>query len=87
MLDLRDDKNTEYAIVCNSKKLFKSKLDLFHKAFVPSIKRFGYKIGIQFNRKTSLVAEENNYLAKTLNFYIAYDLDYWLRNRPNNFTL
>ena len=34
-------------------------------------KRFGYKIGIQFN-KTPLFTDKKNYVTKILNAYIAY---------------
>ena len=37
--------------------------------FLPNKKRFGYKIGIQFNN-TPLVAEQNNYASKIVNAYI-----------------
>ena len=74
--DLRDNKSTEYVIASKSETLFKSWLGLFYKDFVPGIKCFGYKIGIQFSI-TAVVAKENNYLAKILNFCIAYDIDYW----------
>ena len=51
-----------------------------------NIERFGYKIGIQFN-KSVLVTEQNNYGTKIVYAYIAYYLDNWPRNPPNNFTL
>ena len=37
--------------------------------FLPNIKNFGSKIGIQFNN-TLLVAEQNNHKTKTINAYI-----------------
>ena len=51
-----------------------------------SIKLSGYAIGIKFN-KDPLAVEQNNYLTKIVNVYIAYDLDAWRRNPTNNFKL
>ena len=41
-------------------------------------------MGIQFD-KDLLAVEQNNYLRKIVNVYIAYDLDAWPRNPTNNF--
>ena len=41
-------------------------------------------MGIQFN-KDPLAVEQNNYLTKIANVYIAYDLAAWPRNPTNNF--
>ena len=49
-----------------------------------NIKFSEYKIGIKFD-KDPLAVEQNNYLTKIVNVYIAYDLDNWLRNLTNNF--
>ena len=49
-----------------------------------SIKHSEYRIGIKID-KDPLAVEQNNYLIKILNVYIAYDLDIWLRKRTNNF--
>ena len=49
-----------------------------------SIKLSEHRPGIKFV-KDSLAAEENNYLTKTINVYIVYDLDTWSRNAANNF--
>ena len=49
-----------------------------------SIKRSGYKIGKKLD-KDPLAVDQNNYLTKIVNVYIAYDLDAWLRNPTNNF--
>ena len=35
----------------------------------------------------SLLAENKNYLTKTINAYVAYDLNYWPRNPSHNVTL
>ena len=55
---------------------FKSKLLPLHGALLPSIKCFGYKIGIQLNN-SPLIEEQNIYVTKTVNIYILYDLDNW----------
>ena len=47
-----------------------------HDVFLPTIKYFGYKIRIYFN-KTPLVNEQNNYGTKIVNSCIVYDLDNW----------
>ena len=62
-LKLKKDKNTEYVIGWESKRLFKSKLLPLHGAFLPNIKCFRYKIGKQFN-KTPLIVEQNNHTTK-----------------------
>ena len=66
------------------KILFNSKLWLLHTAFLHSIKLFEYRIGIRFD-KDPLAVEHNNYLSKTINVYIVYNLDAWPRNPTNNF--
>ena len=54
-----------------------------HTAFLPSIKTFGYRIGIKFD-KDPLALEQNNCLIKIVNVYIIYDLDARPRNPTNN---
>ena len=49
-----------------------------------SIKLAECRIGIKFD-KDPLAAEQNNYLSKIVNVYIAYELDAWPRNPTNNF--
>ena len=55
-------------------------------AFIPDVKRFGYKIGIQFN-KSALVIDQNNFLTKIVNASTLYDLDDWPKILLNNFAL
>ena len=86
VLELKNDKPTEYIISWKSKRLYKSKLIALHGAFLPNIKYFKNKIGIQFN-STPLVIERNNYVTKIVNVYIVYDLDNWPKNPLINFTL
>ena len=62
-----------------------SKLIALRSAFLPNVKYFKNKIGIQFN-STSLVIEQNNYATKIVNVYIIYDLDNWPKKARRNFT-
>ena len=55
-------------------------------AFLPNIKYFRYKIGMQ-NNSTPLVVEQNNNTAKTVNANIVYGLDNWPTILLKNFTL
>ena len=64
--------------------VYTSKLKSLCTAFLNSIKLSGYRIGIKFD-KERLVSEQNNYLSKIVNVWIAYDLDAWARNPTNNF--
>ena len=81
-LDLKIDKGTDYVTGWKSKDLFESNLLLF----LPNVKYFGYKIGIQL-KKTPLVVERNNYATKTVKAYIVYDVDNWPKCSLRNFTL
>ena len=74
MLELKNDKGTDYVIGWKSKDLFKSKLLPLHGAFLPSVKYFEYKIGTQFNNNPFIV-EQNNYMTNIVDAYIIYDLD------------
>ena len=47
---------------------------------------YGYRIGIQFNKRV-LVVEQKNYATKIVNAYIVYDLDDWQEIPLNNFKL
>ena len=40
-------------------------------------------MGIKYGKDT-LGVEQNNFENKIVNFYIAYDLDFWSRNPTNN---
>ena len=64
--------------------MFSSKLKRLYTPFLGSIKSSGYRTGIKF-AKGPLAVEQNNYLTKTVNAYIVYDLDVWPRNPTNNF--
>ena len=86
MLELKIDKGNEYIICWKSKGVYSSKLIALHGAFLPYVRYFGNKIGIQFNN-TLLVREQNNYTSRIVNVYIVYDLDNWPKNPQWNFTL
>ena len=66
-------------LVGNQKKYIR--LNLLH-----NIRRFKYKIEIQFN-KSVLVGEQNNYATKIVNACIMYDSDNWSKNPLNSFKL
>ena len=85
-LELKQDKGTNYVVGWNSKGLFESKILPLHGAFLPYIKYFGYKIGIQLNNNR-LVVEQNNYTTKVVNTYIFYDLGTWQKILLKSFTL
>ena len=84
--ELKKDKGTEYIIGWKSKGVYNSKLIALHGDFLPNIKYFRNKIGIQFN-SIPLFIEQNNYATKIVKVYIVYDLDNWAKNRLRNFTL
>ena len=59
-----------------SKRAYAFKLNLLCTVVLYNIKRFVYKIGMQFN-KSVLVLEQSNYPTKIVNTYIVYDLNDW----------
>ena len=72
VLELKNDKGTEYIISWKSKGIYDSKLIVLIGALLPNVKYFKNKIEIQFN-STPLAIEQNNYATKTVNVYIVYD--------------
>ena len=78
-LELKKDEGTDYVLRWKSNNVCNSKLKSSYIASLYSIKRSGYKMGIEFN-KDPLAEEQNNYLTKIVNVYTAYDLAVWLRN-------
>ena len=56
VLKLKNDKRTEYIISWKSKGIYNSKLIGLHGTFLPNVKYFRNKIGIQFN-STPLVIQ------------------------------
>ena len=85
-LELRKDKGADYVLSLKSKVVYASKLRSLHAAFLHSIKHFGYKVGIKFERSL-LAVEQNNHATKIVNAYIIFDLDAWPRHSTNNFKL
>ena len=55
-LAFKEDKGSEYVIAWKSKGLFKTEFYLLHNAFLPKVKCFEHKTGIQFNN-TPLVID------------------------------
>ena len=53
--NMLEDKGTEYDIGWKSEGVYASKLIILYTAFVHKIKRFGYKIGIQFQKSVLVV--------------------------------
>ena len=74
ILELKEDKGTDYVICWKSKGIYTSKLTQLHTFFLPSIKLSGYRITLQFDNSI-LVVEQINYATKTVNAYIVYNLN------------
>ena len=83
-LQLKNDKRTEYVIGWKSKDLFHTKHLPLSNTYLPNIKHFGHKIGIQLNN-TPLVVGQND-ATKFVNAYIVYDLDNLPKIPLNKFT-
>ena len=75
---------TDYVLSWKSDGQHNSKLKPLYTAFLHGIKLSGYKMRIKFH-KDPLAVEQINYLTKTANVYIVYDLASWPRNPTNNF--
>ena len=74
-LEAKEDKCADYVIGLISKGVYNSKLTSLHTAFLRNIKPSGNKMRMQFNY--SAVSEQNNYVSKIVNAYIAFNLDDW----------
>ena len=85
-LELKEDQGTDCVIGWKPKGVYNSKFTPLHMTFLHNITLSEYKIGIQFN-KSVLVVEQNNYVTKIINVYIASDSDDWAKILLNNFTL
>ena len=83
-LKLKKDKGADYVLSWKSNGVHNSKLKLLYTAFLYSLKRSGYNMGIKFDKDLSAV-KQNNYLTKIVNAYIVYDLVVWSRNPTNDF--
>ena len=66
--------------------MYNSKVKALRGTFLPNVKYFWNKIGIQFNNP-ALVIEQSNYATRIVNNYIVYDLDNWTKKSLRNFTL
>ena len=67
MLVLKEEKITEYITAWKSKRLLKTKIYALHNVFLPNIKRFGYKIGMQFNNKLFVIDKDISYPRNSFN--------------------
>ena len=83
-LELKKDKGIDYILRWKSKGVYNLKLKLLYTAFLHSIKLSEYKMEIKFD-KDPFAVKQNNYLTKTVNVYIVYDLDAWSGNPADNF--
>ena len=84
MLELKKDKVTDYVLSWKSNGVYNSKLKSLYTAFLHSINLSGYRMRTKFD-KDPLSVEYRNYLNKSVNVYIVYELNYWSRNPKNNF--
>ena len=83
---LRKIKDTDYVLGWKSQGVYMSELKPLYTAFLHSIKLFGYRMGVKFD-KDPLAVEQNNYLTKVVNAYIVYDLNVWPLNPSSIFKL
>ena len=83
-LELGKDKCTDYVFSWKSKGVFKNKFQPLYAAFLHSIKISEYRIVMKFD-KEPLPLEQNSYLTKILNVYVAYNLETQPRNPSNYF--
>ena len=66
------------------KGVFNSKIEQLFTVFFSSVKISRCRLRIKFDEDPSVV-EENNYLTKTVNVSIVYDLDAWPKGPTSNF--
>ena len=76
---------TEYIISWRSKGLYTTKLTPINTDILPNIVYFNRKIALKLN-STPLILDRNSYIAKILNVYIVFDLDYWQKDPVRSFT-
>ena len=69
-LELKKDKGNDYILSWKSNGVYNSKLKPLYTAFLHSIKLSGYKMGKKIDTDP-LTVEQNNYLTKIVNVYIA----------------
>ena len=75
---IKKDKGVDFIFNWRSKGVYSSKPKPLYAAFLNSIKLCEYRIGIKFD-KEPLILKQINYLTKTVNVYIVYNLDAWPR--------
>ena len=83
-LGLKKEEGTDYVGSWKSKGYYNSTLKSSYTAFLHSMKLSGYRIGLKSD-KDPLAVEQNNYLSKIVNVYIAFDLNALPSNPTNNF--
>ena len=71
MLQLKEDKGTDYVISWISKGVYSSNISPLHTIFFfHSIKLSRYRIGIKFDNE-SLIVEQNSYTSKIVNLTLS----------------
>ena len=76
MLELRNDKGTDYILSWKYNAVYNSKLKPLYTTFLHSMKLSGNKMEIKSDRYP-VVVEQNNCLTRNVNVYIAYILAAW----------
>ena len=79
-------KGTDYVFSWKSKGVYNYEINSLYIACLHSMKLFGYRMGIKFD-KSPIAVEQNNYLSKVVNVHIVYCLDAWPRNLTYNLNL
>ena len=79
-LELKKEKGSDYILSWKSNGVYNSQLKPLYTAFLHTIKFSEYRNAIKFDKEPLAVEQKKNYLSKTVNFYIVYDLDAWPRN-------
>ena len=72
-LELKEDKDTDYAFSWESKGVDTATLKPSYTKFLHRIKLSEYRVGIKFD-KDSLAVEQNNYATKVVNAHMFDDL-------------
>ena len=80
-LELKKDKVTDYVLSWKSKGTYNSN---FSHCMLLSCIALNF-LGLEWEEKTPLTAEQNNHLIKVANVYTVHDLHTWPRNPTINF--
>ena len=83
---IKKGKGTDYVLRWERNGLVNSKIKPLYTAILNNIKLPEKRVGIKFD-KEPLAVEQNNYLTKAVNVYIAYDLDASPRKPTNKFLI